>query len=111
MNGWAVTKSAPDSALELLHALAGPDYEQKGAERNVFLPALKGYSDRLTNPVLRQVASELYHSSFHLLFLDQTLGPSVGSVVNDVSLALATGNVTPEAAAKQIEDARQAEQM
>jgi raffinose/stachyose/melibiose transport system substrate-binding protein len=111
VNGWAVTKSAPDSALELLHALAGPDIEQKGAERNVFLPALKGYSDRLTNPVLHQVANELDHSSFHLLFLDQTLGPSVGSVVNDVSLALATGNVTPQAAAKQIEDARQAEQL
>jgi hypothetical protein len=32
-------------------------------------------------------------------------------VVNDISLGLATGALTPEAAAKQIEDARQAEEL
>ncbi len=111
VNGWAVTRSAPDDALSLLRALSGSDFEGKGAERNVFLPALAGYASRLTNPVLRQVATELDHSSYLLLFLDQTLGPSVGSVVNDVSLGLASGSLTPEAAAKQIEDAHQAEQI
>ena len=111
VNGWAVTRSAPAVALDLLHALTSHQYEQTMTERNVYLPAVKGLSDKLTDPVLRLVSAEIDGSSYHLLFLDQTLGPSLGSVVNDVSLALATGNVTPQAAAKQIEDARQAEDL
>ncbi len=111
VNGWAVTRNAPAASLELLHALTSPHYERTMCERNVYLPAVRGMSQYLTSPVLRQVATEIDASSYHLLFLDQTLGPSLGSVVNDVSFALATGDTTPEAGAKQIEDARQAEDM
>jgi raffinose/stachyose/melibiose transport system substrate-binding protein len=38
-------------------------------------------------------------------FLDQDLGPSVGRVVNDVPVAIAAGDVTPEEAARQIQEA------
>ncbi len=109
VNGWAVTKSAPALALDYLHDLADPEFERQLATNNIFIPAVKGMSDLLTDPVLREVSNEIEGSPFHLLFLDQTLGPSVGSVVNDVSLGLATGALTPMAAVKQIEDARQAE--
>ena len=36
---------------------------------------------------------------------DQDLGPSVGRVINDVSVAVAAGQMTPEAAAAAIQDA------
>ena len=111
VNGWAVTRSAPAPTLDLLHALTSSLYERTMCERNVYLPAVRGLSQVLTSTVLRQVAAEIDASTYHLLFLDQTLGPSLGSVVNDVSFALATGDTTPEAGAKQIEDARQAEDM
>ena len=41
----------------------------------------------------------------HQNFLDQDLGPDVGRVMNDVATALVAGNMTPEDAAKQLQDA------
>ncbi|MBN9026519.1 MAG: carbohydrate ABC transporter substrate-binding protein, partial [Rhizobiales bacterium] len=38
-------------------------------------------------------------------FLDQDLGPAVGRVVNDVSVEIVSGQMSPEDAAQQIQDA------
>ena len=74
VNGWAVTRSAPAPTLDLLHALTSSLYERTMCERNVYLPAVRGLSQVLTSTVLRQVAAEIDASTYHLLFLDQTLG-------------------------------------
>ena len=41
----------------------------------------------------------------HQNFLDQDLGPDVGRVMNDVATALVAGKMTPEDAAKALQDA------
>jgi raffinose/stachyose/melibiose transport system substrate-binding protein len=51
------------------------------------------------------VAAELAATTYHQNFFDQDLGPSVGRVINDVSVAVAAGQMTPEAAAASIQDA------
>ena len=45
------------------------------------------------------------NSTWHQLFFDQDLGPSVGRVVNDMSVAVAAGEATPEEAAAAIQEA------
>ena len=35
-------------------------------------------------------------STYHQIFFDQDLGPAVGRVVNDISVAIAAGEMTPE---------------
>jgi raffinose/stachyose/melibiose transport system substrate-binding protein len=57
------------------------------------------------DPLVKQVAAELAATTYHQNFFDQDLGPSVGRVINDVSVAVAAGQTTPEAAAAAIQDA------
>ena len=70
VNGWAVTKSAPAPALDFLHSLADPTFERALATHNIYIPAVRGLSNLLSDPVLRQVSDDISASPFHLLFLD-----------------------------------------
>ena len=54
---------------------------------------------------MAEIARAISNSTWHQNFLDQDLGPSVGRVVNDVSVAIAAGDMTPEEGAQQIQDA------
>jgi raffinose/stachyose/melibiose transport system substrate-binding protein len=44
-------------------------------------------------------------ATWHQNYVDQDLGPNVGRVVNDMSVAIFPGEVTPEDGSQQIEDA------
>jgi len=63
-----------------------------------------GTDSAIENPVVKQIAGQLAATTYHQNFFDQDLGPSVGRVVNDVSVAVAAGEMKPEAAAA-IQDA------
>jgi raffinose/stachyose/melibiose transport system substrate-binding protein len=80
--------------------------EHKGAaEAGVYVPAIKGTDGFIQNPLVAQVARYIADSTWHQNFLDQQLGPSVGRVVNDISVAIAAGDMTPEEGAAQIQEA------
>ena len=51
------------------------------------------------------LAGNVSRSRYHQLFYDQMLGPSVGAVVNDVSVELAGGRVSPADAANKVQQA------
>jgi raffinose/stachyose/melibiose transport system substrate-binding protein len=51
------------------------------------------------------LADDLSKTTYHQNYFDQDLGPSVGRVINDVSVAVAAGQQTPEAAAAAIQEA------
>jgi raffinose/stachyose/melibiose transport system substrate-binding protein len=55
--------------------------------------------------LIRSIAQTLATSNYHQNFYDQSLGPSVGRVVNDVTAEIAGASITPEAAAKAIQAA------
>jgi raffinose/stachyose/melibiose transport system substrate-binding protein len=59
------------------------------------------------NPILKQIAEIGGASTYHQLFLDQYFGSTLGGAVNDASAQLATGDISPEDAAKTLEDTRQ----
>ena len=56
-------------------------------------------------PFFKAVAENIAASQYHQIFYDQMLGPDVGRVVNDVSQDLASGVITPEEAAEQVQQA------
>ena len=68
-------------------------------------PIYKGTATAITDPLFRQIADILSQTTYHQNFLDQDLGPSVGRVINDVSVSVAEGKITPEAAAAAIQEA------
>ena len=71
-------------------------------------PWCKGADAGLNNPFMKLIAANLAKSNYHQNFYDQSLGPSVGRVVNDVSAEIAGGSMSPQDAAKAIEAALEA---
>ena len=105
INGWLVSKSAPPEAVDFLKFFSQAKYADKAAETGAYIPVVKGAAEHFTDPLFKQLASDLAASTYHQNFFDQDLGPSVGRVINDVSVAVAAGEMTPEAAAAAIQDA------
>ncbi len=105
VQGFLVTKDAPPEAIDFLKFFATPEEQKAAAAAGVYVPAIKGTDQFITNPLVAQVAQTLSNATWLQNFLDQDLGPSVGRVVNDVSVAIAAGDMTPEEGAQQIQDA------
>jgi raffinose/stachyose/melibiose transport system substrate-binding protein len=66
---------------------------------------VKDADAEMTNPFFKEIAGNIGNSGYHQIFYDQMLGPAVGLVVNDVSADLASGNTTPEEAARTVQEA------
>ena len=66
---------------------------------------MKGAETAITDPLQRRLADDLAATTYHQNYFDQDLGPSVGRVINDVSVAVAAGQMTPEAAAAALQEA------
>jgi raffinose/stachyose/melibiose transport system substrate-binding protein len=105
VQGFLVTKDAPPEAIDFLKYFVSAEAQKAAAEAGVYVPATKGTDAFIKNPLVAEVARAISNSTWHQNFLDQDLGPSVGRVVNDVSVAIAAGDMTPEDGAQQIQDA------
>ena len=105
ITGWLVTKGAPKETVEFLKFLVSQDVQKRLAAGNFIVPVVSGAEAGFTNPFMRTIAQNLARSKYHQNFLDQTLGPSVGRVVNDATAEIAGGSMTPKDAAKSIQDA------
>lgn len=105
LNGWAVTKNAPKETEAFLQYLSSADVQRRLATTTGIIPIAKGANDGVKNAILKDSAVALESETWHQNFLDQDLGPSVGSVVNDMTIEIVTGNLSPADAAQQIQDA------
>lgn len=110
VNGWLVTRTAPPAADDFLAFFYQPRYQREAAASGAYIPALSGTSDAITNPLVQHIAETLAHATTLQIFFDQELGPSVGRVVNDASVAVAAGQMTPQAAAQSVQQAWDDEQ-
>jgi len=110
INGWLVSKKASKEAIDFLRFLTSAENQKRLAERNLNIPVVKGAETALTDPLLKQAAEEFARSTYQQNFYDQDLGPAVGRVVNDATTDLASGAITPEETAQQIQDAWELEQ-
>lgn len=107
LNGWAVSKNASPAALDFLRFLTSTEQERRLAAAGVLIPAAVDAEDALTNDLMRQSADQLAASTWHQNYFDQDLGPSVGRVVNDVSVEILAGQMSSEEGAQMIQDARE----
>jgi raffinose/stachyose/melibiose transport system substrate-binding protein len=105
--GWAISKGAPKETVPWVEAFVSPEVQSKLAAAGYIIPVVKGADAAITDPFQRRVADELAHSTYHQNFYDQILGPSVGRVVKDAVADLASGNTTPQDAAKAVQAAWQ----
>jgi raffinose/stachyose/melibiose transport system substrate-binding protein len=105
INGWLVTKGAPKETAAFLKFFSQDKYQREAAAKGYYIPVVNGTESAIENPVVKQIANQLAASTYHQNFFDQDLGPSVGRVVNDISAAVAAGEMKPEAAAAAIQDA------
>jgi len=111
LNAWAVSKKAPPEALDFLAYLNNADNQRQMAKAGMIIPAAVGAEDGITNPLLKQAAEQLAQTTWHQNFFDQDLGPSVGRVVNDVSVGIVSGQIAPKDGAAQIQDAFEQDQL
>ncbi|MBB4407553.1 ABC transporter substrate-binding protein [Agrobacterium radiobacter] len=105
LNGWALTKNASKEAIDFATFLTSKESEEKMATAGMILPVATGAAGAVKNPLLADSAKQLAASTWHQNFFDQTLGAAVGRVVNDISVEIVSGQMTPEEGAQQIQDA------
>jgi raffinose/stachyose/melibiose transport system substrate-binding protein len=103
LDGWLVTKGAPQETIDFMKVWLGNDVQTELAEQGLFIPAVKGTADAIRDPLLKQLAAKIDSSQWIQVALDQLLGPDTGRIFNDMSADLASENTTPEKAAKAIE--------
>ncbi|MFB9953146.1 ABC transporter substrate-binding protein [Rhizobium puerariae] len=111
INAWAVTAKAPPETLDFLAYLTNAENERLMAQAGMILPVAAGAEDGVTNPLLGESAKQLKGSTWHQNFFDQELGPSVGRVVNDTSVAIVSGQMSPKDGAQTIQEAIELEKM
>lgn len=105
INGFLVTKSAPKEAIDFLKFFSQEKYAEEAAATGAYIPVVKGASKVITDPLQKRLADDLAATTFHQNYFDQDLGPSVGRVINDISVAVTAGQMTPEAAAAALQEA------
>jgi raffinose/stachyose/melibiose transport system substrate-binding protein len=105
INGWLVSKSAPPEAVDFLKFFSQKKYAEEAAAKAAYIPVVKGAESAFTDPLFKRLAADLAKTTYHQNYFDQDLGPSVGRVINDVSVSVAAGQMTPEAAAAAIQEA------
>ena len=107
INGWVITKAAPPATVDFMKFLTNVDNSRMLAKRAGMLPTTKGADDAVEDPTLRAAAQQMAKETWHQNYLDQDLGPDVGRVVNDMSVAIVSGQISPSDAVQQIEQTKE----
>ena len=105
IHGWLVTKTAPKEAVDFVKFFSQEKYAKAAAAAGAYIPVYKGAEASITDPAVKHIATDLAATTYHQNFFDQDLGPSLGRVINDISVAVAAGQMTPEAAAAALQEA------
>ena len=111
LTGWAITRDAPPETEKFLEYYTSPDVARRISEVQKVIPVTVGVADSINDPLLKSSAEALADETWHQNYLDQDLGPNVGAVVNDMSVAIVSGQTSPEDAAQQIQDTFDLENM
>lgn len=107
INGWVVTKNAPPATVDFLKFFTDVANSRLLAKKTGVLPTTKGAASAVEDPTLRAAAEQMAKETWHQNYLDQDLGPDLGRVVNDMSVAIVSGQISPSDAAQQIEQTKE----
>ena len=104
INGWVVTTAAPPETEDFVKFLTNAENMKKFVALGD-IPVIAGAEEAIKDPTLLDVVEQKSKATWHQNYVDQDLGPNVGRVVNDMAVAVMSGEVSPEDGAQQIEDA------
>ena len=107
VHAFLVTKTAPAATVDFLKFFSQKKYAEEAAEVGAYIPVVAGAEAAIKDPLVKGIAEILSKTKYHQNFFDQDLGPSVGRVINDVSVDVAASKMTPEAAAAAIQEAQE----
>jgi raffinose/stachyose/melibiose transport system substrate-binding protein len=102
--GLLITKGSPKEALDFLEFFSQEKEQDLAAAKNAYVPAVMGTAAALTDSRMLAIAHNVATSTWHQNFFDQDLGPSVGRVVNDISVAISAGQMAPAEGAAAVQD-------
>ena len=105
INGWLITEGSPPEAIQFVEHLLQSQYQDVAAAEGFYIPSVVESAAKITDPLNARMAADLGASTYHQIFFDQDLGPDVGRVVNDISVAVAAGEMTPEEGAAAVQEA------
>lgn len=105
-SGFVLAKGASDEAVAFMKHLLGEDTQKQAAAAGIYVPTVPSAGSLVEDELLQEFAIMGGNSTYHQLFLDQFFGAELGGAINDVSAQLATGDITPEAAAEMLEETR-----
>jgi raffinose/stachyose/melibiose transport system substrate-binding protein len=107
VHAFLVSKTAPPETVDFLKFFSQEKYAKEAAEAGAYIPVVTGTEAYIKNPLVKEIAGILAKTKYHQNFFDQDLGPSVGRVINDVSVEVAASRMKPEAAAAAIQEAEE----
>jgi raffinose/stachyose/melibiose transport system substrate-binding protein len=102
--GYAIGKNAPPEAIDFVKFLTSPANERILGADGTAQPPVKGAESSVKNPLKQQITQMVNNANYFQLFYDQYLPPAVGQVILDQTQGLYAHTVTPQAAAKAIDD-------
>jgi raffinose/stachyose/melibiose transport system substrate-binding protein len=102
--GMAIGKNAPPETIDFLKFLTSAQNQRAMAKQGIVLPTVKGTEDSISNPLQKQIQNMVSKADYFQLYYDQYLPPAVGQVILDNTQGIFAGTVTPQAAAKAIDN-------
>jgi raffinose/stachyose/melibiose transport system substrate-binding protein len=103
--GFAIGKNAPVAeTVDFLKYMTSPAIVSEMVKQNVSVPPMPLADTFVTDPIRKQLDQMAANAPYFQLYYDQYLPPAVGQVLLDQTQGLFAGKVTPQAAAKAIDD-------
>ncbi len=108
-DAWAVSKDAPDAAVEFVKYLLSDDVQKGFAERDMGLPTNPAASGSVKDPALAGLLQVRDAAPYVQLYFDTAFGQSVGGAMNDEIALMFAGKATPQDIVAKTQQAADAE--
>jgi raffinose/stachyose/melibiose transport system substrate-binding protein len=108
-DAWAVSKNAPDKAVDLVKYLLSDDVQKGFAERDIGLPTNPAAAGSIKDPALAGLLKVRNDAPYVQLYFDTAFGQAVGGAMNDEIALMFAGEAGPEDIVQKTQQAADAE--
>lgn len=95
-DAWAVSETAPDSAVDLVKYLLSDEVQTGFAENDMGLPTNPAANSAVSDPALAELLRVRDEAPYVQLYFDTAFGESIGGAMNDEIALLFAGQASPE---------------
>jgi raffinose/stachyose/melibiose transport system substrate-binding protein len=108
-DAWAVSRKAPDAAVDFVKYLLSDDVQKGFAANDMGLPTNPAAAGSIKDPALAGLLKVRNDAPYVQLYFDTAFGQSVGGAMNDEIALLFAGKAKPEDIVKKTQQAADAE--